>query len=64
MRTDRYKLIHFYEDGVWELFDLENDRHELNNIYGQSGTEDIVAQLKEKLANLQKLYGEEQFIAE
>ena len=64
VRTDRYKLIHFYEDGVWELFDLENDRHELNNIYGQSGTEDIVAQLKEKLAHLQKLYGEEQFLAE
>ena len=66
IRTEQYKLIHFYGDDYseWELFDLAADKNELNNIYGQSGTEDIVAQLKEKLANLQKLYGEEQFIAE
>ena len=63
VRTERYKLIHFYEDGVWELFDLENDKHELNNIYGQSGTEEITAQLKEKLVKLQQQYGEQEFIA-
>ena len=63
VRTERYKLIHFYEDGVWELFDLENDKHELNNIYGQPGTEEITAQLKEKLVKLQQQYGEEKFIA-
>jgi arylsulfatase A-like enzyme len=64
VRTERYKLIHFYEDGVWELFDLENDKHELNNIYGQPGTEEITAQLKEKLVKLQLQYGEEEFISE
>ncbi|MBQ5628024.1 MAG: DUF4976 domain-containing protein, partial [Bacteroidaceae bacterium] len=64
VRTERYKLIHFYEDGVWELFDLENDKHELNNIYGQPGTEEITAQLKEKLVKLQQQYGEEEFISE
>ena len=64
VRTERYKLIHFYEDGVWELYDLENDKHELNNIYGKPGTEEVTAQLKEKLIVLQKRYGEEQFIAE
>ncbi len=63
VRTERYKLIHFYEDGVWELFDLENDKHELNNIYGQPGTEEITAQLKEKLVKLQQQYGEQEFIA-
>ena len=63
VRTERYKLIHFYDDGVWELYDLENDRHELNNIYGKPGTEELTAQLKEKLVGLQKKYGEEQFIA-
>ena len=62
VRTERYKLIHFYEDGVWELFDLENDKHELNNIYGQPGTEEITAQLKEKLVKLQQQYGEQEFI--
>ena len=63
VRTERYKLIHFYEDGVWELFDLENDKYELNNIYGQPGTEEITAQLKEKLVKLQQQYSEQEFIA-
>ena len=36
----RYKLIHFYqlegrEINDWELYDLENDPNELNNLYGQ-----------------------------
>lgn len=35
IRTDRYKLIHFYYDvDVWELYDLEKDPHELRNVYG------------------------------
>ena len=49
---------------MWELYDLTADKNELNNIYGQPGTEELTAQLKEKLVALQKLYGEEQFIAE
>ena len=63
VRTETHKLIHFYEDGVWELYDLRADKHELNNIYGKPGTEDITALLKEKLVRLQKQYNEEQFIA-
>ena len=64
VRTEQYKLIHFYEDGVWELYDLAADKHELNNIYGKPGTETVTAQLKEKLVKLQQQYGEQQFIAE
>ncbi len=33
IRNKKYKLIHYYEINVWELFDLENDPHELNNVY-------------------------------
>ena len=33
IRNEQYKLIHYYEIGVWELFDLENDPHELKNVY-------------------------------
>ena len=33
VRTDRYKLIHFYTIDEWELFDLENDPHELKSVY-------------------------------
>jgi arylsulfatase A-like enzyme len=64
VRTETHKLIHFYEDNVWELLDLRADKHELNNIYGKSGTEEITAVLKEKLVNLQKQYNEEEFIAQ
>ena len=35
IRTDRYKLIHFYYDiDQWELYDLQNDPNELNNLIG------------------------------
>ena len=39
IRTDRYKLMHFYGHDVntWELFDLQNDPHEMHNLYGQPG---------------------------
>jgi arylsulfatase A-like enzyme len=35
VRTGRYKLIDYYkEDGYLELFDLEKDPNEVNNVYG------------------------------
>lgn len=44
VRTDRYKLIHFYNDiDVWELYDLQNDPMEMHNIFGQEGTEQVTA---------------------
>ena len=65
VRTDRYKLIHFYDDvDAWELYDLEKDPSEMNNIYGKEGTETIIADLKKRLAELQKEYGEEEYIAQ
>ena len=33
IRNKNFKLIHYYEIGIWELFDLENDPHELKNVY-------------------------------
>ena len=36
VKTKKYKLIHFYYDvDEWELYDLENDPQEMNNVYGQ-----------------------------
>ncbi len=65
VRTDRYKLIHFYNDiDVWELYDLSNDPSEMNNLYGKPGTEKITKELKAKLTELQKMYGEEVYIAD
>jgi arylsulfatase A-like enzyme len=57
IRTDRYKLIHFYYDvDLWELYDLKEDPNELQNLYGQSEYEGLTASLKEKLKALQKEY--------
>lgn len=55
--TDKYKLIHFYYDiDEWELYDLENDRHEMNNLYADPRYADIIKQLKEELYRLQVQY--------
>jgi len=92
VRTERYKLIHFYGKGGMEgakenkfqmqegtrenmmlkylqfskyitndedvnyneLYDLQADPHELNNIYGQPGTEEITAELQQLLDNYRK----------
>ncbi len=57
IRTDRYTLVHFYNDiDVWELYDRENDPHQLHNIYGQPGTEEITKDLKRQLHDLQVEY--------
>ena len=57
VRTDRYKLIHFYNDiDVWELYDLQNDPYEMHNIYGREGTEQITSDLKKELKRLQIQY--------
>ena len=57
VRTDRYKLIYFYGDvDAWELYDLKNDPSEMNNIYGQVGTEKITKELFSELERLEKQY--------
>jgi len=53
VRTLRHKLIHFYHDvDEWELFDLEKDPHELNNVYADPAYADVVKHLKAELARL------------
>jgi arylsulfatase A-like enzyme len=57
VRTDRYKLIHFYEElNTWELFDLKDDPEELNNLYGLPGNDSLVNSLKTKLNLLKEQY--------
>jgi hypothetical protein len=38
------------------LYDLKNDPNELNNIYGQPGTERITKRMMKKLTELQEKY--------
>ena len=58
IRTDRYKLIHFYYDiDQWELYDLHNDPNELNNLFGNDKYADIISDLKSELYNIKDMYG-------
>ena len=56
VRTDRYKLIHFYENQEWELFDLVDDPHELKSVYGNPRYEKIQAEMEAELQTLRKQY--------
>lgn len=59
VRTERYKLIHFYHDiHAWELYDLQTDPRELNNVYADARMAVIVAGLKEELERLRQYYGD------
>jgi arylsulfatase A-like enzyme len=53
VRTKRYKVIHFFLDPEeFELYDLETDPDEKNNLFGKPGYAEITAHLKERLAAL------------
>lgn len=57
IRTGRYKLIRFYKRvNSWELYDLEKDPREMDNLYGREGYEKRTASLKKQLASLIKEY--------
>lgn len=57
IRTDRYKLIHFYNDiDQWELYDLKLDPNEVTNLYGRKGYEDLTKSLFDQLVKTQALY--------
>ena len=60
VRTERYKLIHYYHEmDEWELFDLEKDPHELRNVYEDPAYTETVKKLKTELKRLRKLYRDE-----
>jgi arylsulfatase A-like enzyme len=64
IRTDRYKLIHFYYDiDEWELYDLQTDPDEMNNVINDPANAELVAELKEMLIRLQEKYGDSDELA-
>ncbi len=52
VRTDRYKLIHYYTDDIWELYDLETDPWEIENIYGVEGHDHTTEMMQNELDKL------------
>ena len=74
VRTLRYKLIYYYADGLdqpgvideskepeWELFDLDSDPSELNNVYHDPAYTDVVKELTGELHRLQAQLGDEPY---
>ncbi len=58
VRTDRYKLIHYYQLNEWELFDLEKDPDELTSVYDDPIYATTVDELKVELKRLQGKYAD------
>ena len=58
---ERFKLIRFYGQDVpngeeWELYDLQRDPKELNNIYSDPQQAAKIKELKTELQRLRKQY--------
>lgn len=78
IRTQRYKLIYFYNDGLelpgtppgggreqpeWELYDLADDPLELTNLYGRPELAHVIAELQTELADIQTRVGDDPYEA-
>lgn len=59
IRTDRWKLIHFWEEPQeWELYDLKTDPDETNNLAGRREHADRVKKLRARLEELRREVGD------
>lgn len=52
LRTERFTLGEYYRIGEWELFDNQNDPHQLNNVFNHPEYASIAADLKSRLAEM------------
>ena len=52
--TGRAKLIHFYPLDEWEMYDLEKDPDELNNLYGRAEHAELQKELAAELERLRR----------
>lgn len=64
IRTQRFKLMHFYQFGEWEFYDLEEDPDELTNVYDHPNYQDIIDLLKQQLTQLQQRYQDDSDMSE
>ena len=65
IRTERYKLIHFYQFGnEWEMYDLEEDPDELTNIYGRADKKSLQIDLEQQLKAIRKFYDDNSDVSE
>ena len=63
IRTDRHKLVFFYELGEWELYDLVTDPSEMRNLYGQPQYRKLADELGSRLLKLTEGYDDREAVA-
>jgi arylsulfatase A-like enzyme len=56
IRTERYKLIHYYQNNEWELYDLLEDPQDEINLYGDPRYKELERDLKSRLEILRADY--------
>jgi arylsulfatase A-like enzyme len=56
IRGERYKLIYFYTVNEWELYDLQTDKQEQNNLVRSPQHQALITQLKKELMKLRDVY--------
>ena len=54
--TKRYKLIHFYDLGEWELYDLQKDPTEMKSVYADPAYAEAAKEMSAELERLRHLY--------
>ena len=58
VRTKRWKYIHYFEADEYELYDLQSDPHEVNNLYGDPKYDDVVKRLRADMLRLRRKTGD------
>lgn len=56
VRTERYKLINFYSNDGFDLYDLDKDPREMRDVSEEPEYAQTMAQMKAELARLRKAY--------
>lgn len=59
VQSKDHKLIYFYENKDWELYDLKKDSKELYNVCGKPEYEEVQKKLKENLIEKAQKYDED-----
>ena len=60
VRTERHKLINFYQNEEWELYDLERDPHELNNVAEAPAYAAVRKELGAELLRLREQFADDE----
>jgi arylsulfatase A-like enzyme len=61
VRTDRYKLIHFYFIDEWELYDLQTDPDELHNVWNDPACAEVRRRMQAEFERAKQAYGDNDF---